>query len=104
MSDSENAVAATSGDDRQADESSHLKVYIKPGCPWCIAAVNHLEDQGYDFTKIDVINNDAAFGEMLELSGQTLAPTLTYGTLLLADFGVPELEKFLDEHGICPED
>jgi len=96
--------AADADSDAQNDENPQLKVYIKPGCPWCISAIAYLENEGYDFTKIDVINNDAAFEEMRELSGQTLAPTMTYGSLLLADFGVPELEKFLDEHGICPED
>ena len=86
------------------DENPQMKVYIKPGCPWCISAVAWLEEEGYDFTKIDVINNAEALDEMIEISGQTLAPTLTYGSLLLADFGVPELEKFVEEHGIMPED
>lgn len=88
----------------QTDENPQMKVYIKPGCPWCIGAIAYLDEGGYDFTKIDVINSDEAFEEMRDLSGQTLAPTMTYGSLVLADFGVPELENFLDEHGICPED
>ncbi len=106
MSDStDNADASGATEDSvPSDENLQLKVYIKPGCPWCISAIAYLENEGYDFTKIDVINSDAAFEEMRELSGQTLAPTMTYGSLLLADFGVPELEKFLDQHGICPED
>jgi len=106
MSDSNDPADAASANDAEAqnEENPQLKVYIKPGCPWCISAIAYLENEGYDFTKIDVINNDAAFEEMRELSGQTLAPTMTYGSLILADFGVPELEKFLDQHGICPED
>lgn len=81
-----------------------MKVYIKPGCPWCISALAWLEDEGYDFVKADVINSSDAFDEMVELSGQTLAPTMTYGRLLLADFGIAELEKFIEENGIEPED
>ncbi len=88
----------------QNDGPLEMKVYIKPGCPWCIAVVAWLEDNDYDFTKIDVINNQRAYDEMVELSGQSLAPTMTYGKLMLADFGVDELEDFLDEHGICAED
>ena len=80
-----------------------MKVYIKPGCPWCIGAIAHLQNEGYDFRQIDVLHSEEAMSEMRELSGQTLAPTLTYGDLLLADFGVPELEAFLDEHGIEPQ-
>ena len=90
--------------EEQTDENPQMIVYIKPGCPWCISAVAWLEDEGYDFTKSDVINNAEAFDEMVELSGQSLAPTMTYGNLLLADFGVPELEKFVEDHGIEPEE
>ena len=96
-------IAAESGEG-QVGEIPQMKVYIKPGCPWCIAAVNWLDDEGYDFTKSDVISSAEAFEEMRELSGQTLAPTMTYGSLLLADFGVPELEEFVEKHGIVPED
>ena len=88
----------------QTDEDPQMKVYIKPGCPWCISAIAWLENEGYDFTKIDVINSTEAFDEMIEISGQTLAPTMTYGSLILADFGVPELEKFIEENGIEPEE
>ena len=89
---------------QQTDEDPQMRVYIKPGCPWCISAIAWLENEGYDFTKIDVINSAEAFDEMVELSGQTLAPTMTYGSLMLADFGVPELEEFIEENGIEPED
>ncbi|MCB1064634.1 MAG: glutaredoxin family protein [Verrucomicrobiae bacterium] len=79
-----------------------LRVYLKPGCPWCVDAVAWLKREGYDFDAIDVIADDAAFEEMYRISGQTKAPTMTYGDLLLADFGVPELEEFLEEHEIHP--
>lgn len=85
------------------DASPQMKVYIKPGCPWCTSALAWLEKEGYQFARIDVISSAEAFDEMVELSGQTLAPTMSYGDLVLADFGVPELEKFVDEHGIDPQ-
>ena len=88
----------------QTDEDPQMKVYIKPGCPWCISAIAWLENERYDFTKVDVIDSAEAFDKMVELSGQTLAPTMTYGSLMLADFGVPELEEFIEENGIHPED
>lgn len=79
-----------------------LKVYVKPGCPWCTEAVAWLKQAGYDFCVLDVIADPALFDEMRRLSGQGRAPTLTYGDLLLADFGVDELVPFLREHGIEP--
>lgn len=79
-----------------------LKVYIKPRCPWCIDAVAWLKQAGYDFRVLDVTADPALYEEMQRLSGQSKAPTLTYGDLLLADFGVDELVPFLREHGIDP--
>jgi len=34
-----------------------LKVYVKPGCPWCVQAVAFLRDAGFDFEEIDVISD-----------------------------------------------
>ena len=83
-------------------EPLEMKVYIKPGCPWCIGATAHLLNEGYKFKQIDVLNSEGAMNEMVAISGQTFAPTLTLGDLMLADFGVPELTAFLDEHNIVP--
>jgi len=79
-----------------------MEVYIKPGCPWCVEAVSWLREQGYRFRTIDVIAEPDRYREMREISGQSKAPTLTYGDLLLADFGVDELIPFLREYGIEP--
>lgn len=86
----------------ETKSTPRLRVYIKPGCPWCVAAVAWLKREGYDFDEIDVIASGSAFEEMRRISGQTYAPTMTYGDLLLADFGVPELEAFLEKHEIHP--
>ena len=79
-----------------------MKVYIKPGCPWCVDAVAWLKREGYDFELVDVIADPAAFDEMRRISGQTKAPTMTIGDLMLPDFGVDELEAFLEKHEIHP--
>ncbi len=81
---------------------SELQIYVKPGCPWCIDAVAWLEKAGYEFRVLDVFADPAHFDEMRRLSGQSRAPTMTYGDLVLADFGVDELVPFLREHGIEP--
>lgn len=82
--------------------SDPLRVYVKPGCPWCVDAEAWLKRAGYAYERIDVLADPAAFAEMKRLSGQSCAPTLTCGDRLLADFGVPELEAFLARHGIRP--
>ena len=82
--------------------STPLKVYVKPGCPWCLDVVADLRTKGYAFEEINVIADRNAFAEMKRISGQTLAPTVSYGDLILPDCGVPELRSFLAEHGILP--
>lgn len=79
-----------------------MKLFIKPGCPWCVDAERWLRGQGYAYEAIDVLSDSNAFREMLELSGQTLAPTLWIDGKVLPDFGVPELETFLSRHNIEP--
>ena len=80
-----------------------MRVFVKAGCPWCVDAVNYLNQEGYVFKEIDVLQDESAFEEMVSLSGQSLAPTLEVNGLVLPDFGVPELTVFLDEHSITPE-
>ena len=83
-------------------DTPELKVYIKPGCPWCVEAVAWLKKEGYTFQTLDVIADPVLYEEMYRLSGQSKAPTLTYGDLLLADFGVEELEEFVEANEIAP--
>ena len=78
-----------------------MKVFIKPGCPWCVEAIRWLEGHHYEFEEVDVTSDPDAFSEMHRLSGQTKAPALvTEDGLMLADFGVEELVPFLEENNL----
>ena len=79
-----------------------LILYVKPGCPWCRMAENYLQEHGYTYLLIDVTSDRSAFAEMKRLSGQTYAPTLAVGDVILPDFGPEELEEFLQQHQILP--
>ena len=82
--------------------SKQLILYVKPGCPWCRRAENYLREHRYTYQLVDVISDRSAFAEMKRLSGQTYAPTLAVGDLILPDFGPEELEEFLQQHQILP--
>ncbi|HEY5043072.1 MAG TPA: glutaredoxin domain-containing protein [Verrucomicrobiae bacterium] len=69
-------------------------LFIKPYCGWCHKAMCWLDDHDIAYEKFDVIADDAAFAEMVRLSGQELAPVLDVDGKILADFGPEELEKF----------
>ena len=75
-------------------------LYIKRGCPWCDEVIEYLDRQKIE-VEIRVVSGDrAAMQEMIELSGQSKAPTLDWGGQVLADFGVDELVPFLKKIGV----
>ncbi|MEM9158850.1 MAG: glutaredoxin family protein [Verrucomicrobiota bacterium] len=70
-------------------------LYVKDGCPWCIDAEGYLNKRGISYNRREVLSNREAMQEMVQVSGQSLAPTMKWGDEVLADFGVEELEPFL---------
>ena len=70
-------------------------LYIKQGCPWCIAAEEELQKLGVKYERREVRSNPAYFEEMKKLSGQSKAPVLQMDGRILADFGVEQLPGFL---------
>ncbi len=71
-----------------------IRLFIKPYCGWCHKAVRWLDDRGIEYEEIDVIADEAAFDEMIRISGQELAPVIDVDGKILADFGPEELAKF----------
>ena len=71
-----------------------IRLFIKPYCGWCHKAERWLKDHGIKYETLDVIADTEAFDEMVEISGQTLAPVIDVDGEVLADFGPEELEKF----------
>jgi len=74
-------------------------LYIKPGCPWCDDVVAYLKKHEIEVQTIVVSGNPEAMQEMIDLSGQSKAPTMNWYGTVLADFGVEELVPFLKEQG-----
>jgi glutaredoxin 3 len=69
-------------------------LFIKPYCGWCHKAIQWLDDHGVEYEKVDVIADEAAYDEMIRLSGQELAPVIEADGEILADFGPDQLEAF----------
>ncbi len=78
--------------DRQTNMK--IRLFIKPYCPWCLKAVAWLDARGIKYETLNVIVDSQALTEMVNLSGQRLAPVIAVGDKILADFGPEELEKF----------
>jgi glutaredoxin len=70
------------------------RLFIKPWCGWCHKAMNWLDDHGVEYDIIDVLKDNAAYEEMIRLSGQDLTPVIDVDGKILADFGPDQLERF----------
>ena len=53
-----------------------------------------LDSHGVDYEPIDVMADEAAYDDMIRLSGQDLAPVLDVDGEILADFGPDQLAQF----------
>jgi glutaredoxin len=73
----------------------HTRLFVKPGCPWCEEVIGWLDAHGYEYETLDVVRDAAARAEMLELTGQSRAPSIELDGHVLADFGADELEAWL---------
>lgn len=71
-----------------------IRLFVKSGCPWCDEAMEWLDQRGIRYERLDVLRNAAARQEMLDLTGQTKAPSIDVDGHILADFGADELEAW----------
>lgn len=75
----------------------NIRLFIKPYCGWCQKAIRWLDERGIKYESLDVIADQEAYDEMVELSGQTLAPVIDVDGDVLADFGPDDLAKFWEK-------
>lgn len=71
-----------------------IRLFVKPGCPWCDEATGWLDQKGIRYEVLDVIRDATARREMHELTGQSRAPSIDVDGHVLADFGADELEAW----------
>ena len=74
-----------------------IRLFIKPGCPWCEEAIDWLDSHNIDYTTLDVTNDDEARREMFDLTGQTKTPCIEVDDNVLSDFGADELEAWWEK-------
>ena len=75
-------------------KADKIRLFVKPYCGWCHEAKDWLDGRGVAYEELDVISDRAAYKEMVDLSGQTLAPVIDVDGEILADFDTGQLEKF----------
>jgi glutaredoxin 3 len=76
-------------------------LFVKTGCPWCEEVLEYLDAHKISYRKVTVSGDSEAMQQMIDLSGQSKAPTMDWDGEVLADFGVDELIPFLKERGVA---
>lgn len=74
-----------------------VRLFVKPYCGWCHKAERWLDEREIDYETVDVISDEAAYDEMINLSGQELAPVIEVDGEILADFGPDQLARFWEQ-------
>ena len=71
-----------------------IRLFVKPFCGWCHEAQEWLDERGIKYDLLDVTTDRKARQEMIDLSGQTLAPVIDVDGEILADFDTDQLDEF----------
>lgn len=71
-----------------------IRLFVKPGCPWCEEATDWLDEHGLQYEVLDITKDATARDEMHELTGQTRTPSIDVDGKVLFDFGADELEEW----------
>jgi glutaredoxin 3 len=65
-----------------------VKIYTKPGCPYCTEAKEHYQSKGIDFEEIDVYAVPGAKEEAIRLSeGKAMVPVIVDHGKVQVGFG-----------------
>ncbi len=79
-------------------------LYIKPGCPWCVQALEFFATQGVKLDVKDVIADMHQMRQMVAITGQSKCPSFRYGDFIVADFGVDEFINKARKHpAVCAD-
>lgn len=73
-----------------------ITVWTKIGCGWCDEVVDLLRSRKLPFEERVVTGNRAYYQEMVEKSGQWLAPVVEIDGQLLIDTDADEVQAYLD--------
>ena len=72
-----------------------IRLFTKPGCPYCVDAKNWLEQHGCPFDVLEITKDVRLLREWRELSGGVGVPVLAHGRDLVIGFSPERYSEFL---------
>jgi glutaredoxin 3 len=79
---------------------AEVKIYSTPHCPYCRMAKDFLEEEGVDFTVVDVSKDERSAQEMMDRSGQMGVPVMELDKVIIVGFDRDAYRKALVDAGI----
>jgi glutaredoxin 3 len=67
-------------------DSPDVLVYVKPFCPYCVAAKSLLREKGVSYREIDISRDDAEREDMIRRTGRRTVPQIFIGTRHVGGF------------------
>jgi glutaredoxin len=72
-----------------------IRLYTKPGCPYCVDAKEWLQQHGCRFEVLEITQNVQVLRAWRELSGGVGVPVLAHGKDLVIGFSPERYTEFL---------
>ena len=70
-----------------------IRIFSQPSCPACNEAKEYLKGKGIPYTDYNILEDDKALNEMLNVHKVRVTPLIIIGDRKLIGFDVEELEK-----------
>lgn len=78
---------------------SHVRIYVKQGCPYSAGAKRLLDEKGIDYEEIDLLEHPDRRDEMIRLTGgRSTVPQVFFGETHVGGYG--ELADYDRRRGI----
>ena len=73
-----------------------IKIYTTPTCPYCVQAKQFLAQRKVPYKEFNVMEDDKALEEMVQLTGARSVPVIVCGSDVLIGFSRSRLEQIVD--------
>lgn len=73
-----------------------IKIYTTPTCSYCSQAKHFLADRGVPYKEFNVMEDNDALNEMVQLTGRRNVPVIVCGNDVLVGFSPSRLEQIIE--------
>ncbi|MFH0907119.1 MAG: glutaredoxin domain-containing protein [bacterium] len=77
-------------------EQSLIRVFSTPTCPYCVTLKSFLDDNGFSYEDINVVEDEKAQEEMIKKSGQMGVPVVEINKEIIVGFDREKISRLLN--------